>query len=86
MITITVQRHRIHGRIFGENIIEDRKEPMDQYKEEKTDIGVADKSEFKREFIEEIAKKVTSQNQAEERKFKKKKSGTFLRLTIVNIK
>ena len=85
MITITVQRHRVHGRIFGENIIEDRVEKQEIYIRQKTDIGVKDKSGLKNKFIEEIAKEVTSTNRREEEKFKRKKSGTFLRLTIINI-
>ena len=85
MITITVQRHRVHGRVLGDDIIEDRKEPMETYKRTKMD-NVEDVSELKRKFIEEVAQEVTSKNKSEENKFKKKRVGTFLRLTIINIK
>ncbi len=85
MITITVQRHRITGRMFGENIIESKVEKQETYTRQKIDMGVADRSALKNEFIEQIAKEVTSQNRAEENRFKKKKSGTFLRLVIINI-
>jgi len=85
MITITVQRHKIYGRIMGDNIIEDRKEPMETYKREKTDINVKDIGELKNKFIEEVAREVSVKNKEEERKFKQKRTGTFLRLTIINI-
>jgi len=66
-------------------MIEEQKTPLETYVREKTDIGIKDKSEAKRLFIEKIAQEVKSTNEAEERKFKKKRSGTFLRLTIIKI-
>ena len=70
---------------MGDNIIEDRKEPMETYKREKTDINVKDIGELKNKFIEEVAREVSVKNKEEERKFKQKRTGTFLRLTIINI-
>jgi len=86
-IIITITKWRVTGYHQGDDVVETGKAKIDTYTEKLSLMNV-DPDEYperKAKFIEKIAKQVVGVNRQQEREFKVKGLGSFVRLVISNI-
>lgn len=86
-IIITITKWRVTGYHLGDNIVETGKVKLTTYTEKLSLMNVDSREipERKAKFIEKIAQQVVGINRQQEREFKRKGLGSFVRLIISNV-